>query len=87
MTWSELMTGDSEATITLDGLKITLRQMGAGALADCCTDSDVDVFAMIAATVTDPPLTAAEARQLKPGSFARLAAECHKVNGTDEALE
>lgn len=87
MEWSELMTGDGVRKINLEGLEITLRPMKAGALADCCKDGEMDVFAMISSTVSSPPITTEEARQLKPGTFARLASECHKANGTDEALE
>lgn len=87
MTWSELMTGETEKTIKLEGLEVTLSPMKAGALADCCKEGEMDVFEMVSTTVKEPKITAEEARGLKPGTFAKLASECHKVNGTDEDLE
>ena len=85
--WAALIQGDTGHKVTIEGLVIELKPIMAGALADCCTNGEIDVFAMIAATVVQPPISAEEVRKLSPGAFATLAAECHKTNGTNDALE
>lgn len=87
MEWSELMTGDARCVVDIEGLTVTLRPMKAGELADCCKEGDMDIFHMISSSVVEPAISAESVRGLTPKVFARLAEECHKINGTDEDLE
>lgn len=84
--WAELIQG-TQATAVVDGMTVHAQSMSAGALADCVVDGKPCPFRILAATITEPPITEAEARKLRPRVFARLVQLAEEVNGTDEDLE
>ena len=84
--WSELIQG-TQATAVVDGITVHAQSMSAGDLADCIVDGSACPFRILAATITDPPITEAEARKLRPRAFARLVQLAEEVNGTDDDLE
>lgn len=84
--WAELIQG-TQATAVVDGMTVHAQSMSAGALADCVVDGNPCPFRILAATITEPPITEAEARKLRPRVFARLVQLAEEVNGTDADLE